>query len=97
MNRKCHNCGASIGPKQQVYIVRIELFAKAEPIDLTIDDLLADHTAQIEKLIEEMETTLDVEEATDQVYEAYVFELCPACRRKIHELLKKRARSHKVQ
>ncbi|MCX7625244.1 MAG: hypothetical protein N2Z21_03415 [Candidatus Sumerlaeaceae bacterium] len=96
MNRICHNCGREVGSNEQLYVLRIELFAKAEPLELTIDDLLADHTAQIEKLIEEMEA-LDPEEASDEVYESYNFELCPECRRRVHHLLKGRAKSHKVQ
>ncbi|MGB9691233.1 MAG: hypothetical protein ACPL7D_03610 [Candidatus Sumerlaeaceae bacterium] len=96
MSRKCSNCGADVPPGAQLYVLRIELYAQAQPIELTIDDLLADHTAQIEKLIEEMEF-LDAEEATDEVYEAYVFELCAMCRRRMHRMLKERARAHKVQ
>jgi len=96
MTKKCDNCGRTIPSSSQTYIVRIELFAKAEPLELTLDDLLADHTAQIEKLIEEMEN-LDVEEATDQVYEAYAFQLCPVCRLRIHNLLKTRAKSQKLE
>ncbi len=96
MSRKCSNCGAEVHPNAQLYVLRIELYAKAEPLELTIDDLLADHTAQIEKLIEEMEV-LDAEEATDEVYEAYAFELCAKCRRRIHRMLKQRARAHKVE
>lgn len=96
MARFCHNCGCEVPAQDQLYVLRLELFAKAEPLELTIDDLLADHTSQIEKLIKEMEK-LDPEEATDEVYEAYTFELCPVCRRRIHALLKARAQSHKVQ
>ncbi len=96
MDRRCHNCGTAIGGQAVSYILRLELFARGDAPELTLDDLRADHTAQIEKLIEEMEH-LDVEEATDEVYEAYNFELCSECRARIHELLKSRARSHKVQ
>lgn len=96
MERRCDNCGADIEGHAISYILRLELFARGDAPELNLDDLKADHTAQIEKLIEEMEH-LDVEEATDEVYEAYNFELCSKCRARIHELLKNRARSHKVQ
>ncbi|MCX7964722.1 MAG: hypothetical protein N2644_09660 [Candidatus Sumerlaea chitinivorans] len=92
MERVCDGCGRRLTKVDQPYTLRIEMFASADPVELTVDDLLADHTAQIEKLIEQMEH-LDVEEATDQVYETYTFELCSTCRDELHRGLKARAKS----
>lgn len=92
MNRVCDNCGRETSGQEQMYSIRIELFARTGPLDLTLDDLLADHTAQIEKLVEEMDNA-DVDEATDQVHEAYLFEICTPCRQRFHRLLKEKAKS----
>lgn len=90
MERVCDGCGRRLTKSDQAYTLRVEMFASADPLELTVDDLLADHSAQIEKLIEQMEH-LDVEEASDQVYETYTFELCSQCRDELHRGLKARA------
>jgi hypothetical protein len=93
---KCHNCGREIVKPSSSFVLRVELLASPAPIELTADDLLTDPRQELEELIEEMET-LDTQEATDEVYEAYSFELCRACRDRIHALLQSRVRRHKVQ
>jgi len=96
MTCKCHNCGREIAKPGSFFVLRVELLASPGPIELTADDLVMDPRQELEQLIEEMET-LDAQEATDEVYEAYSFKLCRTCRDRIHALLQSRVRRHKVQ
>ena len=87
MSRTCDNCGRIAPESEQMYTIRIEMFARAEPIEITLEDLLEDHTAKMEELLKQMEQ-LDPEEASDEIHESYRFDLCRACRRRIHAGLK---------
>jgi hypothetical protein len=70
-----------------LYEVKIEIYAKAEPLDLSPEDLEKDYREEIEHLIEAMEE-MDTEELSDQVYECYRFDLCADCRNDLHTMLK---------
>ncbi len=87
MDRTCANCGGTAPDNQQMYTIRIELFARAEPLVFTPEDLAADHASKLEELIAQMEAA-DPEEAADQVHEQYAFSLCAPCRARIHRGLK---------
>lgn len=89
-NRKCQNCGRHAPESEQMYTLRLELFARVEPLEFTDEDLQADTTGKMVELIAKMET-MDPEEAADQVFERYEFDLCTPCRRKTHEQLKDNA------
>ena len=80
--------------KDQMYSLRVEMAAEAEPLELTLDDLAQDQLAQMEKLIEDLED-VDPEEAADEVYEEYLFTVCTRCRREMHRGFKDKARSKK--
>ncbi len=86
--RMCDNCGKELAPKDIPYWVRLEIFASPEPPVITEEDLLEDHTARMEELIEQMDA-IGPAECEAQVYEAYRFVICPACRSYFHEHLKK--------
>ena len=87
--RRCDYCGREIGEKQQAYVLNIEMFALAEPLVITEEDLQKDYMCELEELIQKMET-IDVSEAEDQVHEQYRFILCSSCRHDIHHRLKAR-------
>jgi hypothetical protein len=89
MNQRCDKCGREVPPKEQMYSLRIEMFARVEPMILTKEDLAQDYAASLEELVLEMET-MDVSEAEDQVHESYVFDLCTKCRNVMHRQLKER-------
>jgi hypothetical protein len=89
MNRQCDKCGRDVPAEEQMYSLRIEMFARVEPMVLSKEDLLQDHTAALEELVLQMET-MDVSEAEDQVHESYQFDLCSACRNLMHRQLKQR-------
>ncbi|MCX8038082.1 MAG: hypothetical protein N3D11_13715 [Candidatus Sumerlaeia bacterium] len=87
--RKCDNCGREIEPGVIPYWVRLEIFASPEPPVIYPDDLFEDHQAKMAELIEQMEA-LGPEECEAQVYEAYKFVICPACRNYFHHHLRQR-------
>ena len=87
--RKCDECGGVSARDEQMYTIRIELFARAEPLVFGADDALKDHAKAIADLLGAMES-IDAEEATDQVHEQYEYDLCARCRGRIHRMLKDR-------
>lgn len=72
-----------------MYTLRIEMFARVEPLVISSEDLKTDYSAKLKKLLKKMED-MDPEEATDQVHEKYLFDLCSRCRETMHRQLKQR-------
>lgn len=95
MSQICENCGREIPAEAQVYTMRIDLFAQADPPDFDAADLDADSAEELQDLVREMEEMddLEVREAEAQVYESYLFSICPGCRLHFHEQLRARAPS----
>lgn len=91
MNRVCANCGRTTAEKEQMYTIRIEMFARAEPLVFDSHDLAGDQAGKLHDLIKQMEE-IDVEEASAQIHEQYSFDLCSRCRKRIHRGLKVKAR-----
>lgn len=90
--RLCDNCGGQINPEDVAYWVRLEIFASPDQPEITPEDLERDHKAEMKRLIERMEA-IGPDECEAQVYEAYRFVVCPACRNYFHEHLKDRRTS----
>lgn len=77
----CDRCNEPLLVRTDVrYEVKIEVKAAYDPMEITEDDLNLDHRAEMEKLLQQMEG-LSAEEAQNQVYRAFKFDLCPPCRR----------------
>jgi hypothetical protein len=87
--RLCDNCGGQINPDDIPYWMRLEMLASPEAPTIRPEDLDRDHRAEMEKLIDQMEE-IGPEECEAQVYEAYKFVVCAACRNYFHEHLKHR-------
>lgn len=86
----CSICKSEILPDKQTYILRIDLFAAPDELEITREDLEKDRRAEFEKLIEQLES-MDaeaVQEETDRVFERHVYMLCPICRARFHGLLR---------
>jgi DNA-binding GntR family transcriptional regulator len=82
MKLACDLCGKTLMADEDVrYVVRIEVFAAADPMELTEEDLKKDLRKALRELVARMEH-MDPEEAQDQVYRCFHFELCPGCQRK---------------
>lgn len=91
MNRVCENCGRVVPPKEQMYSIKIDMFARADPLVIDGDDLQEDNMAKIEEIIEQLES-VDPDEAMAEVFESYSFDLCTPCRRLLHQQLMAKAR-----
>ena len=85
--RYCDNCGKALQKDAILYHIRIEILASPEPPDISEEDLEEDHLEKLNQLVEAMED-LDPQEALDEVYEVYQFNLCPPCRDDFHKKLK---------
>jgi hypothetical protein len=79
----CANCGREAPEGAQMYTMRIDMFARADPIVLPLEELMEDHSAKLADLVEQMEQ-MDADEAAAQVFERHEFNLCAACRGSLH-------------
>jgi hypothetical protein len=61
--------------------VKIEVKAAYDPLNFTEDDLAQSVRAEIAKLIQELEG-ISEEEAQNEVYRQFEFDLCAACQRR---------------
>ena len=86
-SRLCDNCGKIVPTEAILYNIRIEIFASPETPQFTDEELEEDHIEKMNEILDEM-SDMDTQEVTDQVYEAYQFNLCPACREDLHKKLK---------
>ena len=78
----CDMCGKPLLVDEDVrYILKVEVFAAYDPMELTEDDLKADRLKEIRELVKRMEQ-MDPKELEEQVYKKLTFDLCPACRKK---------------
>jgi len=78
----CDMCGKMLLEDEDTrYIVRIEVFAAYDTMELTTDQLGRDPSEEMARLLDLMER-MDPQELEDQVYKAFRFDLCPACQRK---------------
>ncbi len=81
MKLACDLCGKTLMADEDVrYVVRIEVFAAADPMELTEEDLKKDLRKALRDLIVRMEH-MDPEKAQDSVYRSFHFEACPACQK----------------
>lgn len=81
MKLACDICGKTLLLDEDVrYVVDIRVFAAADPMELTADDLKKDLKRELRELVERMKK-MDPEKAQDSVYRSFRFELCPACQR----------------
>jgi len=87
---KCSICRTEILKDKQTYVLRVDLFAAPDDLEITEEELEQDRRGEFEKLMEQLES-MDaeaVEEETDKVFERHVYILCPICRARFHGLLR---------
>ena len=78
----CDMCGKPLLTDEDVrYVVKIEVYAAYDPMEVTEDELDEDHLGEMSELIEHMED-MDPEELEDQVYRNFRYDLCPTCHRR---------------
>ena len=78
----CDRCGKGLLIEEDVrYEVGIVVKAAYDPMEMTPEDLARDHQAEMKRLLEQMKD-LSAEEAQDQVYRTFKYDLCPPCQKK---------------
>ena len=76
----CDRCGRPLEQGQLRYIARIEVLAAADPLEITLDDLLRDSRREMDALLEQCEH-LTEEELMRDVYVKFEFDLCHSCQK----------------
>ena len=76
----CDRCGRPLEQGQLRYIAKIEVFAAADPLEITLDDLLRDTRRELDEALEECEK-LTEEELMRDVYVQFQFDLCRSCQK----------------
>lgn len=75
----CDRCGKNLLIDEEIrYLVRIEVVCAYDPMEITEDDLAADRTEEIRRLLGKM-SGLTEQQVMDSVYRKYQFDLCPPC------------------
>jgi hypothetical protein len=75
----CDLCGKPLLADEQTrYVVKIEVYAAYDPMEIGDDDLEDDHDEEMQELLHEMES-MEAEELEDQVYKTMRFDLCQHC------------------
>ncbi|NLX58774.1 MAG: hypothetical protein GXY74_06765 [Phycisphaerae bacterium] len=78
----CDMCGkVLLADENTRYIVRIEVLAAYDPMELSADDVATDRRGEIQRLLDAMRQA-DPEALQDQVYRRMQFDLCPACQKR---------------
>jgi len=81
-HQTCDLCGQELLAKSEVrYEVRIEVKAAYDPLALTDEDLAQDVRAEIAKVLRQLDGITE-EEAQNDVYRQFEFDLCVACQRR---------------
>lgn len=76
----CDRCGRPIERGQIRYTARIQVFAAADPLEITLDDLLGDTGQEMDDLIGRC-GQLSERELMRDVYVEFKFDLCRTCQR----------------
>jgi len=78
----CDACDATLLIDEDVrYIVKIEVFAAYDPLEITRGDLARDGETEMALLLETMKS-MDPTELEDGVYRRFQVDLCPRCQKR---------------
>ncbi|MFH0952794.1 MAG: hypothetical protein V1873_00535 [Verrucomicrobiota bacterium] len=80
ITRVCDRCGQPIEEGGLRYEAKIQVFAAYDPLEISFEDLAADHTEEIRQIIEKC-GDLTEEELMKDVYLDFHFDLCRPCQR----------------
>jgi len=82
---RCDKCGCDMTANDpRRFIVKLEIYAAAAPIEFNENDLAKDHTEEINRLLEQL-AHADPDEIEDQTYRTLRFDLCRECQRRLLE------------
>ena len=76
---QCDKCGRRLTANDaERYIVKMEIYAAAGPLDFDAGELERDHQDEMDRLLEQLEAA-DPDAVEDQTYRCLRFDLCRAC------------------
>ena len=78
----CDRCGRSLENDDLRYVVRLEVYAAMEPVDVEDDETDRDHLLEINDALERLDED-DLEAAGDDIYKKMRFDLCPDCQQRL--------------
>jgi len=76
----CDRCGKAIEHDQVRYIAKIQVFAAADPLTITPEDLFGDHGSEMERILRQCDE-LSEEDLMRDVHVEFQFDLCRACQK----------------
>jgi hypothetical protein len=75
----CDLCGKTLLADEDTrFVVKIDVYAAYDPMEITSQDLDEDRTEEMEALFEELED-MDPEDAEAGVFKTFRYDLCPEC------------------
>lgn len=78
---RCDKCGCDMtADDPQRFILKMEVYVAAAPLEFSEHDLRQDHTEEIRNLVEQLANS-DPDEIEDQTYRSLRFDLCGKCQR----------------
>jgi hypothetical protein len=75
----CDLCGKELRVGEDHFVIKIEVFAKHDPSQLTEEDLEEDHMEAISQLLQEMDEQ-EADECVEPVRHHLRYDSCPECR-----------------
>jgi hypothetical protein len=79
----CDLCGKELSPGgDHRYVVKIEVFAAHDPLEITDADLDADHMEAVSELLREMDGDLADPDLEAPPHKNFRYDLCPDCHKK---------------
>ena len=78
---RCDLCGAELTSKDLRYIVKINIYAAYDTLEISLEDLLKDHQEEMKELLEKL-SQCDPKKLEDDVFKHFNFDLCRSCQQK---------------
>ena len=78
----CDMCGGRIERKELRYVLKMNIFAAYDTLEIELTDLEKDYEDEIGKLIEKMEG-MDPKQLEEDVFKQFTFDLCRRCQQKL--------------
>lgn len=80
---ECDRCGQELGANDAGrFIVRLEAYAAAGPVEFTAADLKRDHETEMQEVLKQL-ADANPDEVEDQTYRCLRFDLCRDCHRRL--------------
>ena len=82
---ECDRCGQGLGANDAGrFIVKMEVYAAAGPVEFTAENLARDHEADMQQVLRQLQDA-NPDEIEDQTYRCLRFDLCRNCQRRLLE------------